>query len=77
MGHYASEMTGHTPVDPDALRKRQQSAESSAQHVWDLYRRYEDEGVWIKNNEILTCPECFAEVRAILRASHEEWHSTL
>lgn len=82
MGHYASEMMGGEEAAPEvaALRvtEARRAAEHSANYLWnELYPSYERNGAYIKPDEKLTCPTCFAEVKAALRQSHDEWHVKL
>lgn len=73
MGHYASEMAG-PPVrlSPDEQSTRRREAREHAAYRWDLFRRYEEQGEWIRSDDELVCPRCFAQVPALLRVDHDD-----
>jgi hypothetical protein len=75
MGHYASEMTAPVRHEPEVLLNRRAEAREGAAFRWHLAQQYEDQGEWIRSDETLVCPRCFAKVPAVLRADHDEWHT--
>lgn len=73
MGHYASEMAGPAVRhEPEVLIERREDTRRHAAFRWDLQRKYEEQGVWVRADETLVCPHCFAMVPALLRVDHDE-----
>lgn len=71
MGHYASEMAGPELTDRAAeeLRRAQERGHAAAR--WAYYRQQEERGVRISGDLVLTCPGCWAQVRALFLIDHD------
>lgn len=74
MGHYASEMSAPVRHEPEVLTKRRAEERDRAEFAWNLHAQYEAQGEWIRSDERLVCPKCYALIPAVLRQDHDGWH---